>query len=298
MSSFIVKHPMWILYFAALLLYSIQVQAQAKKIESDAKLYYCSLLFNSSPFSLKGLHDVHVSDWQLYGTGVMEGRAEVLLSQSNTVSNTAIGGALQIGYKANRFLSIALDIPFGFNAKSSKFGLNYGLKFDLLSMKRFSLGVLPKGGVCFASMSGTQIKMLPNKTPPIITEKYTFYEGESVSGGALGGSFTISGVAEIRLTNKLSLEVHGGYQACTFRTPTIWIGKSGESTEFKISDPEIINPINNPNGTISNADWTAEAEGKGLTFSIGIKIIHLRSDFEDEEGYSPETKKHFPPSSQ
>ena len=248
----------------------------SKELESDVKVYSASLLYNSIPLSVSGLRDVHVSDWELYGTGVMEGRAEINLSQSNTKNNNANGGVIEIGYKIRKLFGTMLEIPFTVNNKSFGFGLNYGFKFYLLSTNRFSLGVVPKSGFCFVSLSGTKVVMLPNKTPPIITKKYTFYEGDPVSGGATGGMFAVSIESEFRIHKKYCITGNIGYQTSIFSQPNIWIGKDKNCKEFKISDPEIIEVLNNPDGTVSNANFTGKVEGKGIVFSIGLKVLHFK----------------------
>ncbi|MGD9200471.1 MAG: hypothetical protein PVI26_02820 [Chitinispirillia bacterium] len=259
-----------------LIIFFYIITSISKELESDIKIYSCSILYSSIPLSVSGLRDVHVSDWELYGTGVMEGRAEVNLSESNTENNNSHGAVIEIGYKSGKLFGTMLEIPFTFNKKSFSFGLNYGFKFYLLSTNRFSLGVVPKSGFRFVSLSGTKVVMLPNKTPPIITKNYTFYEGDPVSGGATGGTFAITVESELRVHKKYSITGNIGYQTSIFSKPNIWIGKDENCKEFKISDPEIIEVQNNPNGTVANANFTGQVEGKGIIFSIGLKILYYK----------------------
>ena len=47
---------------------------------------------STSPIKIKGMEDVHVSDWQYFGTDASEGRMELPLSDGNT-TNPVMPGA-------------------------------------------------------------------------------------------------------------------------------------------------------------------------------------------------------------
>jgi hypothetical protein len=216
--------------------------------------------FAGSSLKISGLHDVHISDWQSFGTGPAEGRIHLPLAKGNT---QGFRPGLLLGYRAGNALGLRLEGAF-YPGKASLITVGLGLDYEFFRSEHFGIGLVLKGGYGLALVSAGKAQVLPGKTPPIITPIGTFNEGDSVSANvhSIFGALAVTG--HVFITSNIGLRLDAGYQ----------LGKSlafdlkAGDVKFSGTDKAVVRA----DGSVNQAHLEPRASLSGPVCMLGIVL--------------------------
>lgn len=221
------------------------------------------------PVEIRGVRDVHVSDWELYGTGETEGRVALPLSLG---LQDAYRYALSMGVSAPyRYGSIITDLavsPFG----RLKYGqITGGFQIPLYTLPSLEFHVQPHLRFVRASTRIGQVKKLENKLSPVITSDGHFYVGDEISASLSGVALGVNGVGVMPISNHSTFFIELGYRAFVMSDVSIRVG--GEL--LKLNSPVVVSPVLDI-GTGYSSNEPAEVAPKfsagGFALSVGASF--------------------------
>ncbi len=243
---------------------SLLLAAVAVFAQTPSKRLTYTFELGTNPLNIDGMTDVEVSDWQRYGTGTVEGRMSLPLSESNTETPYGIGGSLGSNYLIADRVGVVLRVPFAYNAGAYFVGVATGLNFALVKNDDFSISIEPQVGYSYALLAPTQAEVLPGKTPPVITDNYTINEGDTLAGNSMGVFAEVDIVPTMAITPTFGLVAHLGYRYGLMGKPTISVNNTQKSKEINFSDPAIVQPT-----TTTPASFKGKLETSGPVVSVG-----------------------------
>lgn len=222
---------------------------------------------STSPIQIKGMADVHVSDWQSYGTGSSEGRMELPLSGGNT-NNPLMPGA-KMGFAANiaPFLDLTIDFSINFSSMMV-LTLTGGADIYLVEIENFRMGAMARIGYMMANMTAGEAQVLPGKTPPVIINDIgTFNTGDNISA-ELTGVVTQAGIVnEFYVTPELGLRFEAGIQYAYINQLNIVTGTGDTRIELPVDNAAVVEPVE---GSTTQAGIDPKGQSLGLSASVGL----------------------------
>jgi len=225
-------------------------------------------MFGKSPLKISGMKDVHLSDWKRFGTGSLEGRAEIKLSESNTENDLGTAFTFAGSSALSEKIDVLVTLPVVFNAEAIAVGLNLGINYKLFDKRFLTFGVAPEIGFHYAMLSATTIEMLPGKTGPIITDNYTFAAGDQITGTAKGVAGSLSAIASLNLTKSFAIEAKAGVQLGIFSEPVLEFGEGSDKKELDFDDPAVVEAVD---GSTNPVKYEGKISTTGFLFGVGIK---------------------------
>lgn len=188
------------------------------------------------PFQSKDMSDIHVSDWQNYGTGAMEGRASLPLSRAN---KRGVFPGVTLALEGPRDIPVFLEYQ--------------GLAFSTFSFQQFLLGsrlqlfdtpwldfhVVPKMGYALLNLNFGKVEMLPGKLQPVITPEGTFFTGNKLAAEISGFIFQANLEASLHFTQNFGLTCGYGYN---FAFMSDLVIKAGD-IKLNYSSPTLVKPV-------------------------------------------------------
>ena len=222
---------------------------------------------STSPIQIKGMADVHVSDWQSFGTGSSEGRMELPLSGGNT-NNPLMPGA-KMGFAANvaPFLDLTLDFSINFSSMMV-LTIAGGADIYLVEIDNFRMGAMVRLGYMMANLTAGEAQVLPGKTPPvIINDVGTFNTGDNISA-ELTGIVTQAGIVnEFYISPELGLRFEAGMQYAYINELNIVTGTGDTRIELPVDNAAVVEPVD---GSTTQAGIDPKGQSLGLTASVGL----------------------------
>lgn len=194
---------------AFLVLVSVVVWAGPSSASADQKVYFGPSIL---PFAVEGLDDIHASDWENYGLGSSEGRVSIPLEQGNS-SGTRFG--VLVGFESDfdalpKWIPFAADVGAYFG-NMMLFAVRAGVNLKPFQGDSWSVGLSPRVGFLYGTMSFGAVEVFPGKTPPVITPEGTFNEGDDLSASMMGIIAAVGIMAEYRFTKNWGLLVDAGF---------------------------------------------------------------------------------------
>jgi hypothetical protein len=245
----------------------VEVTTDSSKDKKSSPVYL-SVLFGASPLSISGMEDVHLSDWKNYGTGLSEGRAALNLSEGNTSKDIGTAIVVAASAAATEKIDVLVGIPICGNGDALSVGINLGVNYKLLDTRFLTIGIAPEIGFEYALLASSTVEMLPGKTSPIITENYTFYEGDQISGSAKGFTGSLSTLLCFNITKNIGIEAKAGIQYGIFGTPELEVGTGSDKKVLNFDDEAVVKA---EMGSTEQIEYKGEISSTGFLFGIGIR---------------------------
>lgn len=214
------------------------------------------------------MRDVHVSDWENYGTGVMEGRVRLPLSQGEHD-----GGA--IGYvigSRGRVLRVPFICQVIFAPAATAFSYTnilLGIDLRFVENESFRIGFAPKIGYGKFTGDFGLVEMLPNKTPPVITPEGTFRVGDQIESDLSGMTLQASFNADFIVHKKLGVFFEAGWTESFFGDFSIQAG----DIDLAYDSPTIVEPIldiGDGHSSSEPANISPTLTSSGITYMLGL----------------------------
>lgn len=159
------------------------------------------------PVTTDGFADLHLSDWEKYGTGGAEGRVYLPFGDVNVD-----------GQQPTFFLGVeGTEVPALFEIQmTSKDGLDYGQlllgwRFHLKQGSSYSFDFIPKLGAGVGLVEFGKVEILEGKTPPVILDKGTVHVGDEIRAELFGGVLQAVVSANITLAGGVNILAQGGW---------------------------------------------------------------------------------------
>ena len=219
---------------------------------------------HTSPMQIKGMADVHVSDYQ---TQALEGRMELPLGEGNT--NNPLMPGLKLGFNANiaPFLDLTADFSVNF---SSMLVLTFtgGADIYLVELENFRMGAMVRMGFMMANLNAGKTQTLPGSTPPIIVDGVgTFNNGDDISA-ELTGIVTQAGIVnEFYVTPDLGVRFEAGFQYAYINELTIVSGTGAERIELPVDNDAVLKA---DASSYEPAGIDPQGQSLGLTAAVGL----------------------------
>lgn len=222
---------------------------------------------STSPMSIKGMSDVHVSDWETYGTGTSEGRMSLPLSEGNTTNPLLPGAKVGVAIDVAPFLDLNLDFSANFG-NMTVLTATAGADIYLVELEHFRMGGMARMGVMLASMSAGSAQVLPGKTPPVIISSVgTFNTGDPISA-ELTGIVTQAGIVnEFYFRPDVGLRLEAGFQYAYISSLKITSGVGNNKIELPVDHAAVVEPTE---GSTTQANIAPQGQSLGLTAGIGL----------------------------
>ncbi|MGM0558913.1 MAG: hypothetical protein ACQEVA_21170 [Myxococcota bacterium] len=222
------------------------------------------------PLEVSGMENIHASDWQNYGLGASEGRVALPLGDGN-MNGFAYG--LKLGFDTNQFESVVkvpswlmlagdLGIYFG---SMNVFAMKLGANLHFVDTEAFGLAFAPRGGFMLGFMGLGNVEVLPNKTPPVITENGTLHEGDPIRANLPGFTASANMIADFRFTDNLGIRLDVGYQVAAMLGMSINSGTDGDVT-LNMDDPALVEP----DGSSTQAGLEPKGNAIGFVGTLGV----------------------------
>ena len=222
---------------------------------------------STSPMQIKGMADVHVSDWETYGTGSSEGRMALPLSGGNT--NNPLMPGIKMGFASNvsPFLDLTLDVSINFSSMMV-LTITGGADIYLVEIDNFRMGTMVRMGYMVANMTAGAAQVLPGKTPPVIIDDIgTFNTGDDIAA-ELTGIVTQAGVVnEFYISPDLGLRFEAGFQYAYINQLNIITGTGDNRIELPVDNAAVVEPVE---GSTTQAGIDPKGQSLGLTASVGL----------------------------
>ena len=222
---------------------------------------------STSPIQIKGMADVHVSDWETFGTGSSEGRMALPLGEGN--SNNPLMPGIKAGFSANvaPFVDLTLDFSVNFGSMMV-LSVTGGADIFLVEVDNFRMGAMARIGYMMASLDAGTAQVLPGKTPPvIINDVGTFRTGDEISA-ELTGVITQAGlVNEFYISPDLGIRLEAGFQYAYINQLNITSGIGDEKIELPVDNAAVVQP---ELGSTTQAGIDPKGQSLGLTAGIGL----------------------------
>jgi len=252
------------------------VFAQPGVEESDNVTFYGGVVF--LPLETKEMEDVHVSDWQNFGTGSMEGRVHLPLSEGET-SGLRLGYMVGVEYDLLQRFNVYQGLPFIAEIQLSPtseafkyFQALIGANLRLLKSPHFDLRLSPKIGYAMLQGDFGEVEMLPGKTPPVITPEGTFRVGEKIKSDMSGVAIQANLSAFYKITERIGLDLQVGWNQAFLGDLTIEAG----DVELKYDSPTVVEPVLDiGDGTSSStqAGVDPSLSSSGVTIFVGLSYM-------------------------
>lgn len=215
--------------------YAQEVAPASAPKQADLHSLYGGLA--ATPLTISGLRTVHVSDWEYYGTGPSEGRVSLPLGNGNT---SGLHAGLWLGYEG-RFWALPVVLELGIAPGAVDiFSFGAGTSIPVLHGSRWALAATPKLGILSASVDMGKAKVLPGKTPPIITPIGTFQEGDQVTASTGGLFLQAAGTLSYRVREwpNIGIRAEAGVQLASLRDVSIEAG----DVDIPLGAPAVVKP--------------------------------------------------------
>ena len=220
-------------------------------------------MVSTLPLSVRGLENIHASDWQNFGLGPAEGRVSVPLAKGNTSGQAA---GLKLGWEGTFGLlpsSVPLVAEMGmYFADMHAYSFATGVNLKPLQGRWGSVFLAPRVGYFGAVMSFGKVEVLPGKTPPVITPIGTFREGDDLSATTMGVLLDCTVGGEWKLTPEWSFRGEAGYHHASLSKFTVNAG----DVELKMDAPALVKD----DGSSTQAGLKPKASSQGFTASAGV----------------------------
>jgi hypothetical protein len=206
--------------------------------------------------------DFHISDWQEFGLGSLEGRVSVPLSERQLSSSVFFNIGAEFAER------VTLDISIGFgkiNFVSGMLGGNY--KF--IKGEKFKLGINPKIGYASVTANMGEVAVIPGKTPPVIIGDNSFTVGDKIRVQTNGFLAQVGLVPEYQVTERIGIRASIGYSYFLGGKAKVKITTSDANTgdvELVLTDRSIVKP----NGTSQQYANEPKFGLTGLVFQLGV----------------------------
>ena len=159
------------------------------------------------PVRTDGFADLHLSDWEKFGTGGAEGRVHLPFGDVNVD-----------GQQPSFFIGVeGTELPALFEIQmASKDGLDYaqllvGWRFHLREGSSYSLDFIPKLGAGVGLVEFGEVEILEGKTPPVVLDKGTVHVGDKIRAELFGGVLQAAVSANITLAGGVNILAQGGW---------------------------------------------------------------------------------------
>ena len=222
---------------------------------------------STSPIQIKGMEDVHVSDWQYFGTNTSEGRMELPLSDGNTTNPVMPGAKMGFAVNVAPFLDLTLDFSLNFSSMMV-LTLTGGADIYLVEMDNFRMGGMVRIGYMLASFNTGPATFIGQGTPPVnIPPVGEFYPGDQVSA-ELDGVLTQAGIVnEFYITPDMGIRIEAGFQYAYMSELTIVTGTGDTRVELPVDNAAVVEPTQ---GSTTQAGIDPRGQSVGLTAAIGL----------------------------
>ena len=222
---------------------------------------------STSPIQIKGMADVHVSDWETYGTGSSEGRMALPLSEGE--SNDPLMPGIKAGFAINVSPVLDLTLDFSINFGSMMvLSVTGGPDIFLVESENYRMGAMARIGYMMASFDAGTAQVLPGKTPPVrVPGVGDFYTGDQISAELTGVVMQAGVVNEFYITPELGIRLEAGFQYAYINELNITSGVGEDKIELPINDAAVVEP---EDGSITQAGIDPKGRSLGLTAGIGL----------------------------
>ncbi|MDW3195087.1 MAG: hypothetical protein R8G66_22125 [Cytophagales bacterium] len=213
------------------------------------------------PLESEDFNDFHISDWQDFGLGSIEGRVAVPLSEERATSSYGVTGALL--YNFNEKWTGLLELGLGV---TDFFVLDFmvGAEYALINANLFQLRGVLKAGYATGFGGSTTADILPGKTPPVILPEGTFDAGDAIDVTFNNIPVQLGVKPVIQLTERFALYGNFFYSVSLGNEATI---EAGEVEVMFDSDAVVA-----PDGSSTQAGIAPELKLNGFGFDAGVII--------------------------
>ena len=194
------------------------------------------------PVTTAGFADLHLSDWEKYGTGGREGRVHLPFGDVNVD-----------GQQPTFFLGVeGTEMPAQFEIQmTSKDGLDYaqllfGWRFNLSEGYSHSFDFIPKFGVGVGFVEFGEVEILEGKTPPVILDKGTVDVGDEIRAELFGGVLQAVVSANIRVVDEVNILAQGGWNLAFLPDLDLRTDPKNSGTDevkFNGDDEALVKPV-------------------------------------------------------
>lgn len=237
---------------------------------------FFSIGFSSAPdINCEDFENFHVSDWQEFGLGMEqgEGRIAVPLRDKQYAGSTR-GFFIGFGGNAAENFGVLFDMPFTFGNDIWGMDLMAGVRYDFLATDMFYVGLHPKFGYHFRSISFGHTHLLSGYTSPVVipthnsnsiyTDRTTFVGGDHLKTVVHGIGYQVSLDIRFQLAGAMFIKAEIGYAGSSFGDMKLKVG----GTKLRLDNPSVVKD----DFTATPANINPEIEMGGLFFNAGFEF--------------------------
>jgi hypothetical protein len=219
-----------------------EIDSTPPEAETEISNWRLSVGAAMIPFTMRGVRDVHISDWQRHGNNSDEGRLLIPLSTLKTSGNH--GGLMgAIGYDVGALTPFA-ELQFDFPAGGTAVSIELGTLYHIAHSENLSLSLASKFGWLGTYTDVGPLEFVSQKFGSVELAQRTLNEGDTLEARIDGFNAQIGLDAEYSITERLALYVSGSYS----RT---WFGglrlKAGDDV-LDLNSSAIVEPSVDANG--------------------------------------------------
>ena len=234
--------------------------------EEDGEFYFG---YSQMPIEVSDLEDVHMSDWERWGTGSLESRVALSLSEGNR----RLAAGINFGFKSRKNIPFLCEFQI-FLEESLVGNLLLGFKLHLLNTDIFKLSISPKvGGSLFYKSLGTietfngfswvdvdDTSGLSNEDPRV---------GDQIYAQMVGGVGQITADMQINFNKTIGLVFSAGISEASYGDLQLVVDRDGVPVYFDTDDAAIVVADEN---SVESANLDPEITASGQYFSTSLVI--------------------------
>ena len=222
---------------------------------------------STTPIAVQGMEDVHISDWQRFGTGSEEGRVALNLSEGNTENPALPGGRGGASLSLAPFLDVVLEVA-AHVGKLQVFSGSGGVDLYFLRQKSFRLGGFVRLGFLTATLDLGNLELIEGKTSPVIVDGVGNFSSDDTFSADLSGFLTQAGLSgEYYFTKQLGIRFDAGIQYALLNKFVIASGVGEGRVELPVDHAAVVKPTL---GSKTQAGISPEGVSLGLSAGVGV----------------------------
>lgn len=225
---------------------------------------------NLTGVSVNEFENFHISDWENYGLlsldpNSAEGRVAVNLANKKPSSLT-VGAVLGLFYSLAPKLDALVEVQITFSRVEYKAAF-VGIKYDLVSTEKFTLGITPKIGFTLATANFGEISLIPGYTPPVILREGTFTNGDTLKMDISGLAASLNLTPMLKFSDKFGLYANLGYQISFAGDPAL---KASSASGTDVDIPMTAKGVVKSDLSATQAGIKPSILPTGLSIHLGI----------------------------
>lgn len=251
------------------LLFSLVILISKIDAQSNITLYVGG---NLTGVNVTDFQNFHISDWQNYGLKVLnpgsaEGRVAVNLADKKPSSIT-MGAVVGLFYNLAPKLDGLVEAQITFSGVEYKAAF-IGIKYDIVSSEKFTLGITPKIGYTLATANFGEVSLIQGYTPPVILPEGTFTNGDKLKMDINGFAASLNLTPKLMINEKIGLFANLGYQISFAGDPAL---KATSNSGTDVDIPMSAKGVVKSNLYATQAGIKPSILPTGLAIHLGVAI--------------------------